>query len=574
LELGNPLHAYDLAKLQGGITVRRAASGETLVTLDGQERKLHPEDLLITDESGPIGIAGVMGGESTKTDDSTADVLVEAATFDPISIARSSRRHKLPSEASRRFERGVDPRVAQAAAQRMVDLLVELADGTADELGSTIVAPWEPVAITLSLARINGLMGTDYSDAEAVRALELIGCSVTQIDPETLSVTAPSWRSDLTRPADLIEEVARIAGYDRIPSVLPVAPAGRGLTRSQRLRRRAANIVTAAGFDEVQSYPFVGRSQLNDFGGGAEVSEAADAPIHAIKLANALDGEAPFLRRSLLPGLVSAAQRNVSRGLTSLALVEFGSVFEPNGDPGSLGTHDVPPLAARPSNETLAVLDASLPAQPRHAGGLLLGSAVPQQPTQPERAYDWADALDAARTVAGAISVELVVRQGVHRAFHPGRTAELLVNTDSGLEVVGVAGELLPELTANYHLPGRVAAFELDLDRVITLAPREARTSNLSGYPAATQDLTLVVAADIPAGEVLGAVTAGAGSLLEHASIVDDYRGQGIEDGQKALTFALRFRASDRTLKSEEASEAKLAGVAAAERAFGAKLRE
>lgn len=575
LELGNPIHSYDLAKLQGGITVRRARAGEKLMTLDGQERELHVEDLLITDDSGPIGLAGVMGGESTKNDDDTVDVLIEAAIFDPVSIARTARRHKLPSEASRRFERSVDPLVSRAAAQRMVDLLVELAGGTADELGTDILAEWAPTAITFPIARVNTVIGADYTDAEVRGALETIGCEVSEIDAATLSVTAPSWRADLSRPADLVEEVARIVGYDRIPSVLPVAPAGRGLTRSQRLRRRAANIVTAAGFDEVQSYSFVSRQQLNDFGAGAEpvaerAADAAAEPVHAIRLANPLDGESPFMRRSLLPGLVTAARRNVSRGLTDLSLVEFGAVFEPVGDPAAIGTADVPPLAERPSDEKLAELNASLPAQPRRVAGLLVGDQVAKQPGIAERAADWADALEAARTVAGAVSAELEVRQGAHRAFHPGRTAELVF---AG-EVVGVAGELLPELSASYHLPGRVAAFELDLDRLIELAPREATTSNLSGYPAATQDLTLVVPVSVPAADVLAAVTEGAGELLEEAHLVDDYRGQGIEEGKRALTFALRFRASDRTLKSEEASEAKLAGVAEAERRFEARLRD
>ena len=579
LELGNPLHAYDLAKLQGGITVRRAVAGETLVTLDEQERKLHPEDLLIVDESGPIGLAGVMGGDSTKTDDTTTDVLVEAATFDPISIARSSRRHKLPSEASKRFERGVDPLVARAAAQRMVDLLVELAGGTADTLGSEQAAEWQGTEITLVLARINGLMGAGYTDAEARAAIELIGCDVVEAADGQLRVTPPSWRSDLTRDADLIEEVARIVGYDRIPSVLPVAPAGRGLTREQQLRRRAANIVTAAGFDEVQSYPFVSRAQLDSFGAGPEGSTDGET-VDAVRLANPLDGESPFLRRSLLPGLVTAAQRNVSRGTTDLAIVELGAVFEP-APADQLGTAEVPPLAERPSDEKLAELNASIPQQPRRIAGLLLGDAVEKQPGEPARAYDWADALDAARTVAAAVSVELVVRQGAHRAFHPGRTAELAVRVEAdvegdegGLEVIGVAGELLPELAASSHLHGRVSAFELNLDRMIELAPREPATHPLSSYPAATQDLTLLVPAEVPAGDVLAVVIAGAGSLLESAHVVDDYRGQGVEEGSKALTFALLFRANDRTLKAEEASEAKLAGVAAAETAFGAKIRD
>lgn len=579
LELGQPLHAYDLQKLSGGITVRRALPGETLVTLDGQTRTLHPEDLLITDESGPIGMAGVMGGESTKTDEGTVDVLIEAATFDPVSIARSLRRHKLPSEASKRYERGVDPLVAQAAAQRMVDLLVELGGGSADPLGADLVAPWEPVTVELPLSWVNGLLGADISDAESRAAIEMIGCEIEDRGEGVLAVTPPSWRSDLSRPADLVEEVARIVGYDRIPSVLPVAPAGRGLTREQRLRRRAANVITASGLDEVQSYPFVSRAQLDAFGAGPEDTvddEILEDPAgpEAVRLANPLDGEAPFLRRSLLPGLVGAAQRNASRGLVDLALVEFGAVFEPASAGAALGTEEVPPLAERPADARLAELDASIPRQPRLAAGLLMGSAIERQPGQPARAYDWADALDAARTVAAAISVELIVHRGAHRAFHPGRTAELRVTVDGAHEVVGVAGELLPELVAESHLPGRVAAFELDLGRLIELAPREPETHQLSTYPAATQDLTLLVDAEVPAAAVLAAVTAGAGDLLERARLVDDYRGAGVPEGQRALTFALRFRAEDRTLKSEEATEAKLAGVRAAETAFGAKLRE
>lgn len=574
LELGQPLHAYDLSKLRGGITVRRAAADETLLTLDGQERKLHPEDLVIADESGAIGLAGVMGGESTKTDDQTTDILIESATFDTVSIARTLRRHKLPSEASKRYERGVDPLVAAAAAQRMVDLLVELAGGTVDELGANILAPHTPAAVQLRLSRVNGLLGTDITDAEARAAIEMIGCAITAESNDggtVLTVVAPSWRSDLTRDADLIEEVVRIVGYERIPSVLPVAPAGRGFTREQALRRRVANISTAYGLDEVQNYPFHTRAQIDAFGA---LNSAPDEQIVALRLANPLDGEAPFLRRSLLPGLVTAARRNVSRGLTNLSLVEFGAAFVPGAADAELGTDFVPPLAERPSAETLGTLNDSLPAQPRLAAGMLLGSAVEKQPGEAARSYDWADALDAARAVAGAVSIELVVQQGSHRAFHPGRTAALLVWADGELLPVGVAGELLPELVGSLHLPGRVVAFELDLDALIAVAPTVPQTAQLSTYPAATQDLTLLVDVSVPAEAVRAAIVAGAGDLLENVAVVDDYRGAGVPEGQRALTFALRFRATDRTLKAEEASAAKLEGVAAAEAAFGAKLRD
>ncbi|MDP9028655.1 MAG: phenylalanine--tRNA ligase subunit beta, partial [Actinomycetota bacterium] len=232
-ELGQPTHAYDFAKLRGGFVVRRATvlpdgTGETLETLDGVVRALSPEDLLITDDSGPIGLAGVMGGATTEISDSTTDVLVEAANFDPVTIARTARRHKLPSEASRRFERGVDPTLGPIAAQRVVDLLVELAGGTADSLGSVSNEFPTATPIVFAPTRPAAVIGVEYSEAEVRGALELIGTTIAVEPDGRWSVTPPSWRPDLTDALTLVEEVARIVGYDRIPSVLPIARPGRG----------------------------------------------------------------------------------------------------------------------------------------------------------------------------------------------------------------------------------------------------------------------------------------------------------------------------------------------------------
>ncbi|HUH52815.1 MAG TPA: phenylalanine--tRNA ligase subunit beta [Microbacteriaceae bacterium] len=568
LELGNPLHAYDFKKLQGGITVRRARAGETLTTLDGQKRTLNTEDLLITDESGPIGLAGVMGGESTKTDETTTDILIEAAFFDPVSIARTARRHKLPSEASKRYERGVDPLVGRAAAQRMVDLLVEHGGGTADPIGSDLVATYEAPQIELAVGAAEALVGVAYTAEEVRTSLEMIGCEVAGSAETGFIVTPPSWRSDLTRREDLIEEIARIQGYDRIPAVLPTAPSGRGLTREQTLRRRTADWVCAAGYTEVQNYPFVSRAENNLFGAPKREN---GADLEAVKLANPLDGEATFMRRSLLPGLIHAAHRNVSRGSNDLALLEIGSVFHPHQN---LGTSFVPPIGVKPSPETLRELNDSIPEQPLMVAALLLGRATPKQPGIAERHVDWADAIDAAKLVAHAVDAEIYVRQGSHQAFHPGRTAEIFVKSETGSIAVGFAGELLPEVSAEMHLPGRVSAVEIDLGLLMHHAPREPQAASLSTYPAATQDVTLLVDAKIPAHEVMTAVKEGSGELLENISLVDDYRGKGIDEGQKALTFAMLFRSADRTLKAEEASEAKMAGVRLAESNLGARMRD
>ncbi len=387
LELGNPIHGYDLDALSGGITVRRARAGEHLTTLDGKDRTLDPEDLLITDDSGPIGLAGVMGGGTTEMGDETRNVLVEAAIFDTVSIARTARRHKLPSEASRRFERGVDPLIPFVAAQRVVDLMVELAGGTADPLGGALFTEFERPAIALPVGFVSGLIGVDYEPAQVRNALEMIGCSVVD-SADGWDVTPPSWRPDLTDKWTLAEEVARIEGYDQIPSVLPTPPSGRGLTAVQQGRRRVANALAAAGFVETPSFPFTTEA-LNDLHGSASGEH-----LPSIKLANPLDGQSPFLRRSLIQGLLQAAHRNLSRGMTDLAIFETGSVFLP--EPGvAYGTTFVPPLAERPSDEVLAELNASIPPQPRHVALLLTGNLAPKQPGRAAEPADLGAALDA-----------------------------------------------------------------------------------------------------------------------------------------------------------------------------------
>ncbi|MEV8214601.1 phenylalanine--tRNA ligase subunit beta [Leifsonia sp. NPDC077715] len=567
LELGQPIHGYDLDKLSGGIVVRRAAPGEKLVTLDDQTRTLDPEDLVIADDSGAIGLAGVMGGASTEIGPDTRNVLVEAANFDPVSIARTARRHKLPSEASKRFERGVDPQVAVAAAGRVVQLLEQLAGGHADGLGSLLDASETAEAIRLPDGYISSLIGVDYTEDEVRSALAEIGGAVTEADGALL-VAPPTWRPDLRDKSDLAEEVARIVGYDRIPSVLPVAPPGRGLTREQRLRRAAAQILADNGATEVLAFPFVSEAQ-NDLFGQAE----AGGHVPAVRLANALDATAPYLRASLLPGLVEAAKRNLARGLVDLRVYEIGTVFRPSE--GSIGSETLPPGAALPSSDILAGLNAGIPAQPRHLAGLVVGDVHGKQPGAAAVPAGLVDALDMVRQTAAAVGVTVDVAQSSHQALHPGRTAQLLaLGADGEAVPVGYAGELLPALAQELDLPRVVAVFELDLDALIAIAPPEIVAGVIAGFPAATQDLSLVVAADVPAGDVLRAVREGAGELLEHIHLVDDYRGAGLPEGRKSLTFALRFRADDRTLTAAEASEAKLAGSAHAGELYGATIRE
>ncbi|HCS60586.1 MAG TPA: phenylalanine--tRNA ligase subunit beta [Microbacterium sp.] len=562
LELGNPIHGYDLDKLSGGITVRRAHAGEKMKTLDGHERKLHVEDLLITDDSGPIGLAGVMGGGTTEMSDTTRSVLIEAAIFDPISIARSARRHKLPSEASKRFERGVDPLVPFVAARRVADLMVELAGGRIDEVGGALFSDVEIAGIELPAEFVPGLIGVDYEDIEITGALETIGAEVTETS-DGWQIIPPSWRPDLTDKWTLAEEVARIHGLDRIPAVLPTPPSGRGLTPLQQGRRRVANALAAAGLVETPAFPFT-TEEHNDLHGSATGEH-----LPSIRLANPLDGQAPFLRRSLIPGLLQIAHRNISRGLTDLAIFETGVVFLPA--PGVVyGTDEVPPLGQLPDDDTLAALNASIPPQHRYVAALFAGNVTARQPGRPAEAYGISEALDAVRVIAAAAGVEIDVAQGQRSALHPGRTGVLSVD---GTEV-GYVGELHPKVASEADLPGRAVVLEVDLDQILTLAGTRVVAESLSTYTAATQDVSLVVESSVTASDLRAALVEGAGELLESARLVDDYRGQGLDDGHKSMTFALRFRAPDRTLTAAEATEAKLAGVAVATERFGASIRD
>ena len=560
LEMGQPIHGYDLDTLSRGITVRRAAEGETLVTLDGHERTLHPEDLAITDDSGVIGLAGVMGGAKTEISDATTAVLVEAAWFEPVSIARTQRRHKLPSEASKRFARGVDPLVAEAAAERVVALLEEHAGGTRDPLGSRVMADSAGVmpSFVMPNRAVEKLTGMEVSSDTVQHVLGDIGAQVV-VEGDVLRVTPPSWRPDIVDVQGLIEEVARIVGYDTIPSALPIAPAGRGLSPEQAAKRRISQNLAARGMTEVLAYPFVSAAENEMFG----ERHNAGVPLH-----NAIDAQINRMRASLIPGLLETAHRNLSRGFSSLAIFEAGVVFE--AAEGPLGTEGIPTGDARPSPTELTALYGSVPAQPWSVAGLFVGSAVEKVPFAEAVPSDVRDALDAAQAVAHAAGGHLTVTQETHEAFHPNRFAHLWV----GDTRVGYVGELLPSVAIERDLPRRVSLFHLNGDSMLASLGHAAHEAGaLSVYPAATQDVSLVVERGVPAGDVQSALIEGAGELLESLVLVDDYRGSGVEETHKSLTFALRFRSDNRTLTAAEATEAKDAGVALAAARHGATLR-
>ncbi|MFD7861110.1 phenylalanine--tRNA ligase subunit beta [Streptomyces sp. NPDC057682] len=568
LELGQPLHAYDRSRIEGPIGVRRAEQGEKLTTLDGQVRVLDAADLVITDDRGPIGLAGVMGGANTEIADAseeahTTEVVIEAAHFDAISIARTARRHKLSSEASKRFERGVDPQAAAAAAQRTVDLLVLLAGGTAEAGVTEISAPSAPRTITMAADHPDRVAGVAYGRETVVRRLQEVGCDV--YGQDELLVTAPSWRPDLNEPNDLAEEVIRLEGYENLPSTLPTPPSGRGLTDRQRLHRRVGRALAGAGYVEALNYPFIGEAVLDQLG-----LEADDDRRRTVKLVNPISDEEPSLRTTLLPGLLGALRRNDGRGSHDLALFETGLVFRPTGretKPVRL------PVDRRPSDEELATLDAALPYQPRQVAVVLAGAREQAGWWGKGRPADWADAIEAARTVAREAGVELTVRADRHAPWHPGRCAALYVTADGTETLVGHAGELHPRVIKELHLPARSCAMELRLDLLEQAADGALQAPRISTFPVATQDVALVVDASVPAADVERALREGAGELLESLRLFDVFTGEQIGAGSKSLAYALRFRAGDRTLTVDEASAARDAAVALAAERTGAVLR-
>ena len=560
LETGQPIHTYDADRLSTAITVRPAEAGEKLTTLDGTVRVLDADDLVIADGSGVIGLAGAMGGASTEITASTTNVVIEAAHFEAISVARTSRRHKLSSEASRRFERGVDPAATYAAAHRVAELLVTLAGGTlvaAETVrGAVPVRSVTRLADTLPAA----ILGTEVDHDTVVRLIERVGATVHD-DRGTLSVVPPSWRPDLTDPYDYVEEVGRLLGFETIEPVLPRAPMGRGLTPSQRARRAVMTALATAGFVEVLSFPFLSVDELDRLGLAAD-----DDRRQLNKIINPLSETSPYLRTTLLPGLLAAAGRNLSRGLDDLALFESASVFFASDPPLAAPR---PPVTQAPSTEELAALDAALGQQPRHLGVVLTGHWQPAGWSGPASPAGWAHAIGFVETAARAVGLRLDRRTAERAPWHPGRCAELSLD---GV-VIGHAGELHPTVGTAYGLPARTSVAEIDLDALVAAAPARGDIAPISGFPIAKEDVALIVGAEVPAAAVEAALRSGAGTLLESIALFDVYVGEQIGAGKKSLAYALRFRAPDRTLTDAETAAARDAAVAAAAERTGAVQR-
>ena len=559
LELGQPLHAFDADKLDGQIRVRRAGEDVSLTTLDNVDRALDAADIVIADNSGAIALAGTMGGASTEISDSTRRIVLEAACFSFGDVARTSRAHKLSSEASRRFERGVDIELAPVASARAAALLSEL--GGSREVGAIDVDNRSPLkTVRMAVDFPARYVGADYSNDEVLTALTQVGCVIEGDDQ--LVVTIPSWRTDITHQADLAEEVARLCGYDRIPSVLPRATAGLGLTAEQRLRRAVSRNIAQAGLVEVLSYPFVGVADFDAMNLPAEDSRRV-----TVQLANPISLEQPAMRTTILGPLLNTFKRNLGRGHTNVAIFELGMVVLSDGQ--ALHARQLP-TNVRPTDADLEALNAAVPVQPTYAGAVLAGAVERGDATLVSDAqWNWQRTLGVVAGAAQEAGVAVDFVPGDSAPWHPGRCAAIVV----GASVIGFAGELHPRVIENYGLPARTCAFEFDVTALAALAAGPTVATPVRTYPRAAIDLAFVVDIALEAQALKATITELGGELLESVTLFDVYEGAQVGEGQKSLAFALEFRAADRTLTDVEVFEVRDRVVEACGQKFGAKLR-
>lgn len=531
LELGQPLHAFDAAKLAGNqIVVRRARAGESAMLLDGKERKLDPADLVIADAARPVALAGVMGGANSEVSATTADIVLESAYFDPVTVRKSSKRHGLHTEASHRFERAVDPAAVALALDRCAELIVKLAGGAVApgriEQGEGVLPP---PSVTLRPARIARILGIDVPAADIKGILRRLGCEIAKAGGNFV-VVPPSWRPDLSMEIDLIEEIARLYGYDKIPAVAPLSPLASAPGPLLERTLAARLWMQDQGFHEAVTYSFIAPEW-------AERLRLAGAEAHGIKVGNPLTVEQSVMRTLLLPSLLDAAQSNLRRGNAAVKIFDQSRVF-----------HDGDPIEER-----------------LHLGAAAFGAWDDSVWAGKDRPADFYDLKGVLEGLLARLGLTATYSRGEQPFLHPGMAAKVGV---AG-KTVGWIGALHPEVARKLDLPGGFV-FEIDLDAL----PVAATTAPVvpSKYPAVMRDVAFLIAAETPAGEVADTLRGAGPAVLESVVLFDAYAGAAL-GGKKNLAYHLRFQAPDRTLTDDEVDAAVTAMVKAVEQAYGAELR-
>lgn len=542
LEMGHPIHTYDQDTISDGrLAIRRAEDGERLTTLDGVERTLVAGDILVTDPSGPIGLAGVMGGSTTEVSETTTRVLVEAAHWDPPSIMRTSHRLGLRSEASARFERGVDPNLSHLATQRTARLIVETAGGVVrpgliDEY-PTHIDPW---TVDITARDVSRLLGPEPTLEDSDGLLRRLGFEVAGT-PDGLRVTVPTHRPDVTRPADLVEEIARLHGYENFPDHVRRGENG-ALTPAQAKERSVRRILVGAGLAEAQTLSFVGQADLDLLR-----LPDGDARRIGIRVINPLREEEGTMRTTILPGLLKAVAYNTARGTSDVALFEVGRVFIPAADS----------------------TDIRIPHQPVKVACAAVGMFGADGLDIHGRPTDVHTVTGILEMLTAALGRTMTLSAAELPALHPGRAAEVSIDG----KPCGIVGELHPAVARDFGLEGRVAVAEIDLEPLIADQP-DWSFDDVSAYPPARFDLAFVVDASTPAAAVLEAARAAdVGGVLESVDMFDEFTGGSLGDDQKSIAVRLVLRAFDRTLTDEEVGPLRTVIIESVVAATGAALR-
>ena len=553
LELGQPLHAFDAQYIMGGLRVVRAGKFTKLTTLDKVDRKLDPDNLLIADAKTPLALAGTMGGLTSEVSNLTTKIALEAAHFDPLSISRNSRSHNLSSEASRRMERNTDPALAEIASARATQLLIDLAD--AKYVGTSQAgSPIKNRKVKISQTQISKYLGFPYTAKQVKSALLLIGCKVAG-SGDLLTVEVPTWRPDLINFADFAEEIARLNSYDLIPATLPTGKDGARLNDMQYRKRAVAISLANQGFTEVINYPFVSQEMVDLLGFTGDRAKS-------FKIANPMSEEFPLLRTHLLPGLLTTAVRNIGRGSKNLAIFEIGTIFR---NTTSLGKAVNPGISKRPSEKVIKDIYDGVPKQMLFVGAVVTGETILSDWQGSGSKFNWSDAIAKAEEIIESTGNDYEIFSSDLAPWHPGRCAELRVNG----KPVAHAGELHPRVITALNLPERSCAFAVILSELPSAGVTKAPA--IWSFPAVVQDVALVVESKISAADLTAAIKQGAGPLLESIVLFDRY--DQMAGNKVSLAFTLTFRASDRTLTSDEVALYRDQAIAQAAKSVGAVLR-
>lgn len=545
LEMGQPMHAYDYSLLaRHSITVRKANPGEKLTTLDGVKRELNPETLVIADAVQAVGIAGVMGGLATEVTAATQTVLLEAAAFQGASVRRSSRALGLRSEASGRFERGVDTANITRALDRAAKLL--------EDMGACKVCPGIidnypgitlPRQVVFTAKQINAFLGTEIPQATMVDILRRLEFEL-DVQGERITVTVPTWRSDVTGPADISEEVARIYGYNKVPTTTPSGRMTRGSqSYTQSIADRLKSSLAGIGFTETISFSFMHPNTLD------KLNYTGDSHLYqGIEIRNPITDEFPWLRTTLLGGIMDVLVRNLSRKNEDLKIFELGAVYQP----------EQLPLQA-------------LPNEPLMLCGALCGRRTEVAWNQPQQAVDFYDAKGAVEELLANLGItQYTVKAGEHPPFHPGKTAIFTI----GDETIATVGELHPKVQAAFGINRKVYVFEIPVKAVVNQTRLIGKYELLPKFPAIARDLALVLPVSVPASQVTDVIVENGGNLLADVKLFDVYTGEQVPDGYRSLAYSLVFRAVDRTLTDAEVETHHKNILVHLEKTLSAKLRD